>query len=122
MIGPLLIFLLAVYLYFLAGGIDVNPMPGQLGAGLLAQELCSSCSWSAAESRLCEIYRAPSEGGEARRRPPSGVDTRKLVLMIVAVLAVVFLMDIIGFILANFLFLLLFMRIAGLPPNEALHS
>jgi hypothetical protein len=35
------------------------------------------------------------------------------VLMIVAVLGVVFLMDMIGFVLANFLFLLLFMRIAG---------
>ena len=110
MIGPLLIFLLAVYLYTVAGGIDVNPMPGQLGPAFWPRALlillmlsCGIKAW--------ELYRAPSEG--AAKKVSSTVDTLKLVLMIVAVLGVVFLMDMIGFVLANFLFLLFFMRIAG---------
>jgi hypothetical protein len=110
MIGPLLIFLLAVYLYIVAGGIDANPMPGQLGPAfwpkallILLMASCGIKAW--------EIYRAPSEG--AAKKASSSVDTLKLVLMIVAVLGVVFLMDMIGFVLANFLFLLFFMRIAG---------
>jgi len=110
LIGPLLIFFLAVYFYILAGGIDVNPMPGQLGPAFWPKALlillmvsCGIKAW--------EIYRTPSEG--AARKASSGVDTRRLILMIIAVLGVVFLMDMLGFILANFLFLLLFMRIAG---------
>jgi len=112
LLGPVLIFLLAVYLYFLAGGIDVNPMPGQLGPAFwpraLILLLMASCGIKAVE-----IYWTPpsAEGGKKASSP--GVDTRRLVLMIVAVLGVVFLMDMIGFILANFLFLFLFMRIAG---------
>jgi len=110
LIGPLFIFLLAVYFYILAGGIDVNPMPGQLGPAFWPRALLILLMVSCGIKAL-EIYRAPSEG--AAKKTSSGVDTLKLVLMIVAVLGVVFLMDMIGFVLANFLFLLLFMRIAG---------
>ena len=84
-------------------------MPGQLGPAFwpraLVILLMVSCGIKALESL-----------GSLGRRHEKGllqVDTRKLVLMIVTVLGVVFLLDIIGFVLANFLFLLLFMRIAG---------
>jgi len=110
MIGPLLIFLLAVYFYILAGGIDVNPMPGQLGPAFWPKALLILLMVSCGIKAL-EIYRTPSEGGA--KKVTSSVDTLKLILMIVVVLGAVFLMDMIGFVLANFLFLLLFMRIAG---------
>jgi putative tricarboxylic transport membrane protein len=110
MIGPLLISLLAVYLYIVAGGIDVNPMPGQLGPAFWPKALLILLMVSCG-IKAFEIYRAPSDGGA--KKASSSVDAWKLILMIVAVLAVVFLMDMIGFVLANFLFLLFFMRIAG---------
>jgi len=114
MIGPLVIFLCAVYFYVLAGGIDENPMPGQLGPAFWPKALLILLMISCGIKSL-EVYRAAAKEGAAAGKggSPSGVDTLKLSLMIVAVLGVVFLMDMIGFILANFFFLLLFMRIAG---------
>jgi hypothetical protein len=115
MIGPLLIFLCAVYFYVLAGSIDENPMPGQLGPAFWPKALLILLMISCGIKSL-EVYKATAgkEGPTAAKgESPLGVDTLKLSLMIVAVLGVVFLMDMIGFVLANFFFLLLFMRIAG---------
>jgi len=114
MIGPLLILLCAVYFYILAGGIDENPMPGQLGPAFWPKALLILLMISCGIKSL-EVYKATLKEGAAAAKgeSASGVDTLKLSLMIVAVLGVVFLMDMIGFVLANFFFLLLFMRIAG---------
>jgi putative tricarboxylic transport membrane protein len=65
--------------------------------------------------KALEVYKAAAkeDAATAKRETPSAVDRLKLSLMIVSVLGVVFLLETIGFVLANFLFLLLFMRIAG---------
>jgi hypothetical protein len=63
-----------------------------------------------------EILRARRKAGAegVAAGPSPEVDTLKLAAMICMVIAVVYFMDMIGFPLANFIFLLLFMRIAGL--------
>jgi hypothetical protein len=74
MIGPLLIFLLALYFYILAGGIDVNPMPGQLGPAFWPKALLILLMISCGIKAL-EIYRAPSE--EAAKKTSSSADLRR---------------------------------------------
>ena len=115
LIGPLLVFLVAVYFYFLAGRIDAPPGPDQLGAAfwpkMILIFLMVSCGIKAAEILGAGRRR---DAGTAEAAPPSEVDTPKLAAMIAMIIAAVYFMDIIGFPLSNFLFLLLFMRIAGL--------
>lgn len=115
LIGPLLIFLAAVYFYFLAGQIDDPPGPDQLGAAfwpkMILIFLMVSCGIKAAEILKAGRSR---DAGTTQGVPPSEVDTPKLAAMIVMIIAAVYFMDLIGFPLANFLFLLVFMRIAGL--------
>jgi putative tricarboxylic transport membrane protein len=114
-IGPFLIFLLAVYFYFLAGKIDEPPSPEHLGAAfwpkMILIFLMGSCGIKAGE-----IFMA--RGKRSMEETPAGpfpeVDPLKLAAMIAMVIAAVYFMDVIGFPLVNFLFLLLFMRIAGL--------
>lgn len=113
--GPLLIFLGATYFYFLAGKIDENPMEGQLGPAfwpkMILILLIVSCG-----VKILEIIkeRKGAKGETTIERPSCEADTPKLAMMIAMVVAAVYFMDIIGFSLVNFLFLLLFMRIAGL--------
>ncbi len=119
--GPLLIVLLSLYGYILAGGIDAPPSPEQLGAAfwpkMILIFLMASCGIKAVE-----ILRARRKAGE--EGTPAGplpeVNTLKLAAMIVMIIAVVYFMDMIGFPLANFIFLLLFMRIAGLRKKLSL--
>jgi putative tricarboxylic transport membrane protein len=113
--GPFLIFLLAVYFYVLAGSIDAPPSLEHLGAAfwprmilILLMISCGIKAWEIIKARGKEEKKIPGEG------PPAGVNIPKLAAMIAMVILVVFLLDVIGFALANFLFLLLFMRIAGL--------
>jgi putative tricarboxylic transport membrane protein len=121
LIGPLLIFLLAVYFYFLAGKIDEPPGPEHLGAAfwpkMLLIFLMVSCAIKGGE--ILKARR--SEGAEGT---PAGsraeVDIPKLAAMIAMVIAGVYFMDIIGFPLSNFIFLLLFMRIAGVRKKVPL--
>ena len=121
LIGPLLIFLLAVYFYFLAGQIDAPPGPEHLGAAfwprMILIFLMVSCGIKAGEILLAR-RKAGAGGAPAGLRPE--VDAPKLAAMIVMVIAGVYSMDIIGFPLSNFIFLLLFMRIAGLRKKGAL--
>jgi len=113
--GPLLIVLLSLYGYILAGEIDAPPSPEQLGGAfwpkMILVFLMASCGIKAGE-----ILIARRKAGA--ERTPAGplpeVDTLKLGAMIATVIAVVYFMEVIGFPLANFLFLLLFMRLAGL--------
>ena len=121
LIGPLLIFLLAVYFYFLSGQIDAPPGPEHLGAAfwprMILIFLMVSCGIKAGEILLAR-RKAGAEGTPAGLRPE--VDSPKLAAMIVMVIAGVYSMDIIGFPLSNFIFLLLFMRIAGLRKKGSL--
>jgi putative tricarboxylic transport membrane protein len=113
LMGPLLILLAAVYFYVLAGGIDENPMPEQLGPAFWPRTLLIllmvSCGIKAIEVLAAGAKEASAKKGGVL----ANTDIWKLVLMIAAVLGVVFLMETIGFVLANFLFLLFFMIIAG---------
>jgi putative tricarboxylic transport membrane protein len=113
--GPLLIVLLAVYFCILAGKIDAPPSPEQLGAAfwpkMILIFLMVSCGIKAGEI----LTARRNTGTEATPAGPlPEVDTLKLAAMIAMVIAAVYFMDIIGFPMANFFFLLLFMRIAGL--------
>lgn len=112
--GPILIFLLSIFFYVLAGKLDDNPMEGQLGAFFWPKAililLMFSCAFKVLESYWAIGKGVAEVGVEA---PPPQIDTLKLVAMILMTLGVVFFLEILGFPLANFLFLLLFMRIAG---------
>ncbi len=114
LIGPLIIFLAAVVFYLLAGRIDEPPGPEQLGAAfwpkMILLLLMVSCAIKAGEI-LTAGERRPEEAQEG---PAPAVNTPKLALMIAMVIAAVYLMEILGFALANLLFLFLFMRTAGL--------
>jgi putative tricarboxylic transport membrane protein len=112
--GPVLIVLAAVYFYFLAGTIDAPPGPEHLGAAfwpkMILIFLMISCVMKGGE-----VLRARRKSGSQEAAAgPAEVETLKLGIMIVLILAAVYFMDILGFPLANFLFLVFFMRIAGL--------
>jgi|MudIll2142460700_1097286.scaffolds.fasta_scaffold16905_2 hypothetical protein len=109
-----LIVLAAVYFYVLAGKIDENPIPGQLGPAfwprMMLVLLIAGCGLKA-----LEVFRGGGKGVAdiVGSGPPMEVNRIKLWAMIAMVLGVVYFLDILGFALANFIFLLLFMRIAG---------
>ncbi len=119
--GPLLIFLLAVYFYALAGKIDEAP-PEQLGAAfwprMILILLMVSCGIKALEI-IREGKREEAVQPQEVARPPEA-NVPKLAAMIAMIIAVVYFMDVLGFALANFLFLLIFMRIAGLRKRLTL--
>ena len=119
--GPILIFLLAIFFYILAGKLDENPLEGQLGAFFWPKAililLMLSCGVKVMES-FKDIGKGVADIGLAG--PPVQVETVRLVAMIVMLLAAVVCMEMIGFPLCNFLFLLLFMRIAGLKKKSHL--
>ncbi|MCX5837594.1 MAG: tripartite tricarboxylate transporter TctB family protein [Deltaproteobacteria bacterium] len=121
LIGPLLIFIAAVYFYVLAGSIDENPMPGQMGPAFWPRVililLMASCVLKALESYLAFGKGIADIGLESA---PPDVSVSKLIVMIILVLAVVPGMEILGFALANFIFLILFMRIAGVRKLPSL--
>ncbi len=113
--GPLLILLVAVYFYILAGNIDAPPGPEHLGAAfwprmilILLMISCGIKAWEIMKARGKEEKEALGEG------PRTGLNIPKLAGMIAAIILVVYFLDVIGFALANFLFLMVFMRIAGL--------
>jgi len=115
-----LIILAAVYFYVLAGKIDENPIPGQLGPAfwprVMLVLLIASCGLKA-----FEVFRGGGKGvaDVVGSGPLLEVNRLKLWVMITMVLGVVYFLEVLGFALANFIFLLLFMRIAGLrriPP------
>ena len=121
LIGPLLIFIAAVYFYVLSGSIDENPMPGQVGPAFWPRALLillmASCVLKALESYLAFGKGIADIGVESA---PPDVSVSKLIAMIILVLAVVPGMEILGFALANFLFLILFIRIAGMRKLPSL--
>ena len=121
LIGPLLIFIAAVYFYVLAGSMDENPMPGQVGPAFWPRAililLMASCVLKALESYLAFGKGIADIGMESA---PPDISVTKLIAMIILVLAVVPGMEILGFALANFIFLILFIRIAGMRKLPSL--
>jgi putative tricarboxylic transport membrane protein len=121
LIGPLLIFIAAIYFYVLAGSMDENPIPGQVGPafwprGILIL-LMASCVLKALESYFAFGKGIADIGMESA---PPDISVSKLIAMIILVLAVVPGMEILGFALANFIFLILFIRIAGMRKLPSL--
>jgi len=118
--GPLLIFFVALYFFFLAGRIEEFPMPGQLGPAFWPKTililLMISCGIKAVE--LLFARSKESETGEGESLP--AVHYPKLLAMIALVIAVVAAMEAIGFLLANLLFLILFLRVAGVRKKPLL--
>lgn len=118
--GILLIFFLSLYLYFLAGRIEVVPTPGQLGPAFWPKAtlilLMIGCGIKALEI-FFSLRKEAEQGEEA---PLPAVNYIKLFTMIALVILVVAAMDAIGFLLANFLFLIFFMRVAGMRKKISL--
>jgi len=114
LIGPALIFALAVYFYHLAGKIQEVPIPGQLGPAFWPKVifvlLMISCGIKTLE--IITAQRRQHTGMEAAA-PAQATDYVKLAAMIVSIVGVVYAIEILGFLIANFLFLIIFMRIAG---------
>jgi putative tricarboxylic transport membrane protein len=121
LIGPLLIFIAAIYFYVLAGSMYENPMPDQVGPAFWPRVililLMASCVLKALESYLAFGKGIADMGAESA---PPDVSVSKLIAMIILVLAVVPGMEILGFALANFIFLILFIRIAGMRKLPSL--
>jgi len=113
--GPLLIFGVALYFFFLAGKLDDMPIPGQLGPYFWPRTililLMVSCGIKSLEI-LSSRKKAETPGQDGPPLPP--IHILKLVALIAMVIGVVFAMDKIGFLLSNFFFLLLFLFLTGL--------
>lgn len=113
--GPLLIFGVALYFYFLAGRLDEAPIPGQLGPYFWPRAILILLMISCGIKSL-EILSAGKEAettGEAGPPLPP-IHIPKLAALIAMVIGVVFAMDKIGFLLSNFFFLLIFLFLTGL--------
>ncbi len=115
--GPLLIFLFGLFFYFLAGRIDEAPIPGQLGPAFWPRAillfLMVSCCIKAGETAV--VWKKEMKKSLDERRPAA--DYLKLFGMIGLIIGVVVAMDVLGFLIANLLFLILFMRLAGLKKK-----
>ena len=117
--GILLIFFLSVYFYVLAGKMEAVPTPGQLGPAFWPKAalilLMIGCGIKA-----LEIFFSLGKEAEQGEEPLPAVNYIKLFSMIALVILVVVAIDEIGFLLANFLFLIFFMRVAGMRKKISL--
>ena len=123
LIGPLLIFLAAVYFYVLAGTMDENPMPGQLGPAFWPKAililLMASCVLKVLESFLAFGKGVAADIG-ALEGAPRDMERTEIDRHDHPAPGRRACMEILGFPLANFLFLILFMRIAGMKKLPSL--
>lgn len=123
-VGPLLLLAAAGYLYRAAGDIPAVPVPGQLGSSfwprLVLIGLAASCV-----AKLVALWRTAAAGragppaslpaaAEVAAGAPAAVDVPKLLLAVVLLGLYVAAAPVVGFALANALFLALFARLAGL--------
>ena len=110
--GILIILAASVVLFLLTGQIEQVPIPGQLGPAfwprMILILLMVSCG-----IRGAEVMVDRRKGKAIRFGCEGEVRGVKLAAMIVILFVSVFLMDVVGFALANILFLLLFLRLAG---------
>ena len=137
--GISIFFMIACYLYVVAGSIDQNPIPGQLGPAFWPKciliLLMMSCVFKSFEIYREEVKKnkkadlvayAAKDGGssaveqaaeEAAKAEAPGsfasVDLRKLLLMITACVGYAFFIDMIGFAIANVIFLFAFCYLVG---------
>jgi hypothetical protein len=111
--GILIIFALAGAAYFLTGEIESFNIPGQLGPAFWPKMaiffLMVSCV-----VKFIEVYKAWRKGQPTLTVCPGKVSGGRLLAMILALFVAVLLMEIIGFALANFLFIGVFLWLAGL--------
>jgi len=112
--GPLLIFFFALFFYFLAGKIEEVPIPGQLGPAFWPKAILILLMVGCGIKCLEIFFAREEEFRPEEGKLSSDVNWPKLITMIILVIAAVVAMDILGFLLTSFLFLLAFMRIAGL--------
>ncbi|MGB9698924.1 MAG: tripartite tricarboxylate transporter TctB family protein [Thermodesulfobacteriota bacterium] len=116
--GIILIFLAAIYLYSLADKLEAFSPPGQLGPAFWPKIslilLMAGCLIKAGEL-FRERRRKFSQ--EEKNPPLPPVDIPRLIIMICLVIFSVVWMELLGFLLANSLFLLLFMRITGVKKK-----
>ena len=139
--GISIFFIISCYLYVLAGSIDQNPIPGQLGPAFWPKciliLLMLSCVFkgfeiyrdqlknikkaypvgyrnAAKEVESSAVAQAAEEAAQAEA-PGSfaSVDLRKLLLMIMACIGYAFFIDMIGFAMANVIFLFAFCYLVG---------
>jgi hypothetical protein len=110
--GPLLIFLVTLYFYFLSWGIE--EIPGQLGPAFWPRVILIFLMISCAIKALEVLFSRSRDSGPGGEDPPPAVNYPILAVLIALVIGVVALMPMVGFLLSNLLFLILFMWVAGL--------
>ncbi len=115
--GPLLIFLFALFFYFLAGKIEETSIPGQLGPAFWPKAILILLMFGCAIKSLEILTALKKDPKEAQGELPQAVNRWRLWGMIGLVAGVVLAMDVLGFLFANLLFLFLFMRLAGLKKK-----
>lgn len=119
--GIILIFGVALYFYSLADKLEALRPPGQLGPAFWPKMslilLMAGCL-----IKSIEIFkeRHKNIALEEKASPPLPVDIWRLVIMICLVIFSVVGMDFLGFLLANFLFLLFFLRLTGVKNKSSL--
>lgn len=109
-IGPLLIFMVAFYFYYVACCLAPAPM-GQLGADFWPKMILAALMGSCVIKMGEIIWNRDKLAEEAEARPI--MDNVKLTAMIVILIVTVFAIDYIGFTLANTLFMIIFLRLVG---------
>lgn len=119
--GIILIFLAAIYLYSLADRLEAFSPPGQLGPAFWPKVslilLMVGCLIKVGELFREGTLKVALEE-KASLLPP--VNVLRLFIMIGLVIFSVIGMDLLGFLFANFLFLLFFMAITGVKKKSSL--
>ncbi len=119
--GVILIFLAALYLYSLANSLEAFSPPGQLGPAFWPKVslllLMAGCL-----IKVGELWREGNQKIVLEEKAPllPPVNVSRLITMICLVIFSVIGMDFLGFLLANFLFLVFFMSITGLKKKVSL--
>lgn len=120
--GPLLIFLFCLFFYFLAGNIEDPSPPGQLGPYFWPKTILILLMLSSAIKGLEIAFSIHRDSAGEKEPPPPAVLYTRLGILIGLVVGVVALMEVIGFLLANLLFLFSFMYAAGMRRKTLLLS
>jgi hypothetical protein len=116
--GPLLIFVASIYFYHIAGKMD--EFPGQLGPAFWPKAILLLLMVGCGIKTL-EILLARRKGETTEREASlPAVNVPRLLGLIGIVLGAVALMNEIGFLLTNLLFLLSFMYLAGVRKKTTL--
>jgi putative tricarboxylic transport membrane protein len=110
--GPLLIFLVTLFFYFLSWRIE--EIPGQLGPAFWPRVILIFLMISCGIKALEVLFSRSRDSGPGGGDHLPAVNYPILAVLIALVIGVVAAMPMIGFLLSNLLFLILFMRVAGL--------